>query len=145
MSNVKQQPIVKSESLISETLKNAYAKIQEKGIKEGGNRISFYNYPEFTDESKKIKFAGNKEVISGLIGKGWRANKRKQLDNFANRFVIYLMENKSDKLKELKISFDLFYKEYYRINDYSLNSVSDRTDAKNAIVKEMLQHFAKSK
>jgi hypothetical protein len=125
-------------------LKIAYKLAKEKGtISERENKISFYLYPEKTESGKK--FAGNKEVISGIEGKNWRDKRRKELDRFGNDFLIFLMEKENEKMKDLKNRFVKHYKMYYRINDFSLASVSNRSDNKNVIVKEMLSHFAKIK
>lgn len=48
---------------------------------------------------------------------------RKELDNFAKHFSLYHEKKNMPALKQLKADFDAYYKQVFKTNDYSLESI----------------------
>lgn len=89
-------------------------------LKEKKERSTIYLYPE----------GKGKEWINSPDGKKWRNNKRNSIQRFANNILIFAKSNQLEKLQEEIKKFDAFYKEFYRLNDYSFASISNSNDAK---------------
>ena len=68
-----------------------------------------------------------KEIFEGVENKkNLRSKLRKIAENFAKTIIA---EKNEEKLKSLIENFNEFYKSFYLINDYSLNSIcSNNTD-----------------
>lgn len=92
-------------------------------LKEKKERDTIYLYPaEFS-----------KEMISGEKGKKFRNHLRNQLKRHSNNCLLFAKMKRMDDLKEEIKKFDAFYLQFYRINDYSIGSISQSNDdAKNA-------------
>lgn len=92
-------------------------------LKEKKERETIYHYPE----------GMTKELISSEKGKRYRNGLRNQLKRFSNNCLLYAKHSRIDDLKEEIKKFDEFYLKFYRINDYSIGSISQSNDdAKNA-------------
>lgn len=89
-------------------------------LKEKKERSTIYIYPE----------GKGKDWINSPDGKKWRNNKRNSIQRFANNILIFAKSNQLEKLQEEIKKFDAFYKEFYRLNDYSFSSISNSSDAK---------------
>lgn len=99
-------------------------------------RETIYIYPE------EIK----KEDINNAIGKKFRSSLRSRLKRFSNNIFVFAKKNEEKELIAEIGLFDEFYKKNYRINDYSLKSVSSSNDlAKNRDLSLMLQIIAECK
>jgi len=122
--DAKKKSEAKKEKLQITNISSIASRILAKGEKgERKDRESFYKYPEFVEGEKGKKFAGNKDVISGHIGKAWREKRRKVLDNFVTRLTFADAKKDMQKCKEIVTDWKRVYKEFYLKNDYSLNSV----------------------
>jgi alcohol dehydrogenase YqhD (iron-dependent ADH family) len=74
-----------------------------------------------------------------LQGKKFRNQKRSQIQRFANNIFYYGKTDKLDELQKEINAFKDFYKSFYRINDYSISSLSNSNDEKkNANIEFML-------
>lgn len=83
-----------------------------------------------------------KDIFSHCItdndNKRIRRKIRNTIDSFCSSFIAYKANGQTDKLKQLKNQFDVFYKTVYIKNDYSIESiVSNNTEInkKNNIIK----------
>jgi hypothetical protein len=126
--NANQKPVVNSsvKNLNLEALKN---KVQNIEITEKKTRENLYNYP---DNLKTEKERNGKE------GKAFRSKLRKRRDNFCDKIRIHLKYDRLEDLKTAISEFKLFYKENYRINDFSVGSVSQSNkDEKAEALKDM--------
>lgn len=83
-------------------------------IKEKKERESLYNYPE----------GFSKEMISSEKGKKFRSSLRNQLKRICNNILLYAKMNRMEDLNAEIDLFASFYKKNYRLNDYSLKSLS---------------------
>ena len=72
-----------------------------------------------------------KDCITDRDKKTIRRKLRNILENFISSFLKYSELKDTNKIKALKKEFDGYYKQVYRLNDYSLNSfISNNTDIK---------------
>lgn len=92
-------------------------------LKEKKNKETIYVYPpEF-----------KKEDIGGEIGKKWRNHQRRKLESLTNNILFFAKGKKMEDLQDAIKKFRSFYKETYRRNDFSIDSLSQsRNDARNA-------------
>lgn len=92
-------------------------------LKEKKNKETIYVYPpEF-----------KKEDIGGEIGKKWRNSQRRKLESLTNNILFFAKGKKMEDLQDAIKKFRSFYKETYRRNDFSIDSLSQsRNDARNA-------------
>lgn len=108
----------KKESLSKANLSKFADRIKKFGVTENSVKNSqkslLYNYPiEYTSIQ-----------INGQQGKNFRSSLRKKLRNFADQITLSeKMGNKEKKSLEIK-NFNSFYKETFKVNDYSLNSIT---------------------
>lgn len=93
--------------------------LENVSIKEIRQRETIYVYPD--DFSKSD--------INSEKGKKYRNSIRNNLKRHCNNILIFAKSKDSEKLqKEIK-EFELFYKEKFRLNDFSLSSISQSKDA----------------
>lgn len=95
------------------------SKVEDKAIR--GVKDALYIYPaDFTQDT-----------INSLKGKQFRNQQRNKLDRFADNISLFAKHNRiEDFVKECE-NFKLFYKEIYRLNDFSVSSLSQSAkDAK---------------
>lgn len=100
-----------------------------------------YNYPENWGSLQ----------INGQIGKNWRTARRRELANFCAIIQLRSKHKQFDTLIEKVNEFKKFYKTYFRVNDFSLQSVTHTKEEKAAdinfaldIVKEVLKQTEKT-
>lgn len=89
-------------------------KLESVEVKEKKDKLTIYNYPE----------TFSKTDINSEKGKKFRNSLRSKMQKFANNIFYYAKINDNEKLIAEINSFDAHYKENYRLNDYSLKSVS---------------------
>lgn len=87
-------------------------------LKEKKIRETIYVYPEGFD----------KEKINSDAGKKFRNSLRNSMKRFCNNILIFAKSDQLEKLQSEIESFKSFYKKNYRINDYSLGSISSSND-----------------
>lgn len=103
-----------------------FSKFQE-GLKDYKEKINshsrelIYKYP--LDIFKK------KEDFSSSIGKNWRSKRRREIQILCNNIFASYKRKEKEELNLAINSFIKNYKEYYRINDYSIASISNSKDA----------------
>ena len=76
--------------------------------------------------------------ITDTDKKRTRTKIRNTIDSFCSSFLSYKANNQTEKLKQLKVQFDVFYKTVYLKNDYSIESIiSNNTEVnkKNNLIK----------
>lgn len=102
--------------------------LKEKRVKE-----TIYIYPEsFT-----------KDKINSDEGKKYRNSIRNRLKSLCNNILYSAKCNDAEKLQEYVKQFESFYKDKYRINDYSISSITNSEKREKdielmiAIIKEM--------
>lgn len=97
--------------------------LEKISLKEKKNKETIYVYPpEF-----------KKEDLGGEIGKKWRNAQRRKLESMTNNILFFAKGKKMDDLQDAIKKFRAFYKETYRRNDLSIDSLSQsRNDARNA-------------
>jgi len=67
-----------------------------------------------------------KNEISGLIGKNHRGGLRRKLMNLISLIILFASKKRIEDLQEKIKEFNDFYKKNYRINDYSISSISQK-------------------
>jgi hypothetical protein len=95
-----------------------------KDVKEqilNSAKSTIYNYPEILTPLD----------IKGKLGKQFRSKQRNKIEKFANNITVFAKFNKLEDLKNEIKNFDINYKENYKINDYSLQSISQSSDETN--------------
>lgn len=93
----------------TDSLKNFEAKATN------AKRSILYNYPETFKETD----------INSVLGKRFRNRLRSKLQNFCNNIFVYAKTNDAEKLQIEVDFFNAFYKENYRINDYTISSLTN--------------------
>ena len=76
--------------------------------------------------------------ITDTDKKRTRTKIRNTIDSFCSSFIAYKANNQTEKLKQLKVQFDVFYKTVYLKNDYTIESIiSNNTEVnkKNNLIK----------
>lgn len=112
--------------------------VKTASAKAVNQKSLLYNYPE--------NFTPN--MINGGEGKTFRSKCRKTVENFANKILFGLQQAKISKnaelLNEAIKNFDAYYKVTFKINDYSLQSITHKKEnAEN--LKVMLEIVKESK
>lgn len=118
VENVAESPIAEQKNL-SALLMEKFAKQLEnvsENVKTVTQRSTVYIYPEIGSEDY---FAD----VNSTQGKNWRNRRRKDMEIFASRINVTAKMH-PEKLEDVIAEFDLHYKKFYRINDYSLASIS---------------------
>jgi len=115
------------------------SKVKEKSIKGVRNHDDMFHYT-FLFKLKDIDYSTIDKDTFKRVGNRIRTKVRKQRNSFANNIILY-KNNKDIELltKEIK-SFNKFYKETYKLNDYTLKSISstNRDEDTNQLLKDML-------
>lgn len=121
-----------AETKVNEVSKISFAEFSDRlskvELKEKKKKERLYIYPEtFTEK-----------MINESEGKAFRSKQRNKIKTFANNIPLFAKHNRIEDLqKEIK-SFIAYYKEVYRINDFSVNSISQKADEKTDDIKLML-------
>lgn len=130
-------------------------KVNASVIDAKKNEIANVNLSKFAKEleSKNVSHSRNeretiyiypasipKERINEKEGKQFRGKMRSSLQRFCNNVFYYGKMEDHKLIKEEIEKFDAFYKENYRINDFSLKSLSSSNDpARNKDIDLFLQ------
>lgn len=102
------------------------ANVSEK-IKE--QKSTLYNYPETFTALQ----------INGVEGKNFRSKLRTKLTNFANNIFVFYKTKNSEKLILEVQNFNVFYKENFKVNDFSISSITHTKEEKNQMYVHMLE------
>jgi hypothetical protein len=127
---------VKKETVVANVTTLNLAKFADKlknvEIKEIAKKQTIYIYPEnFTPK-----------MINEKEGKQFRSARRNQLKRFVNNVLLYAKypEKYLDNLHKEIADFEVYYKTFYRLNDYSFASLSQSKDeSKEADLKLFLE------
>jgi len=92
--------------------------LESVSLKEKKTRETIYNYPE----------GWGKEKINSEEGKKFRNSLRNQMKRFSNNVFYYAKIKENDKLIAEIDAFNAFYLKNFRINDYSLDSITQSKD-----------------
>ena len=101
--------------------------VSEKTV-SNSQRATIYIYPE----------NWNALQINSSEGKGFRTKRRKELFNFCNLIQLHYKMKKGESLLEEIKNFNIFYKKYFKVNDYSINSITSTKGELNAEYQKML-------
>jgi len=114
----KENKVTNVEKINLSALTERLSKIE---VKEKQKKQTIYLYPEtFTDKD-----------INSEVGKKFRNKRRKEIERFANNVFFYMKYKRdADLIKEIS-SFEKHYKEFYKINDYSVKSISNSKETNN--------------
>jgi hypothetical protein len=98
-------------------------KLANVDLKQKREKETLYIYPEsFT-----------KDIINGEEGRKYRNRLRSKLKSFSNNVFFYAKGNNIESLKSEILRFDEFYKANYRINDYSIHSITNSKEKEKDI------------
>jgi hypothetical protein len=126
------QAIKKTETKVNQVSKLNFDDLKEKlnkvELKEKKRKERLYIYPEnFTEK-----------MINEKEGKQFRAKQRNKIKTFANNISLNAKFNKIEELKKEVENFVVYYKERYRINDFTINSISQKDAEKTGDIELML-------
>lgn len=117
-NNTKNASAKTTANVVNINLSKFADKLKNISVKEKKTKDTIYIYPEnFT-----AKMIGEKE------GKQFRNKLRNKMRFFENNIFVAAKQKDNDKLIALVKEFNSFYKANYRVNDYSLSSVSQSQD-----------------
>lgn len=116
---------------------NANVKSNVETIKE--NKLTEINLAQFSDRLQNVELkvkkekqsiyvypeSFTKEIINSDTGKKFRNKQRNTLQRFCDNILIYAKGNRIEELQKEIASFETFYKTFYRVNDYSIASLSN--------------------
>lgn len=110
-------------------------KLANVNLKEKTKRETIYIYPEDMTEAD----------INTDKGKRFRNKLRNEMQRFCNNIFVYAKTKNAESLQSEIEKFKVFYKKNYRINDFSLSSISNtKNEAKEANLKIMLEIIKES-
>ena len=101
-------------------------KLSKVEVKEKRKKETLYNYPEGFTEQK----------INSDEGKKFRNKLRNTIKRFCNNILLYAKHNRIEDLQKEVKEFVSFYKTNYRLNDFSIASISQ---SKNEVKENDLQ------
>lgn len=108
----------KIEKLNLSSLTERLSKVE---VKEKLKKQTIYLYPEnFTDKD-----------INSEVGKKFRNKRRKEIERFSNNVFFYLKYDRKEDLQKEVNEFKKHYKQFYKINDYSVKSISNSKETNN--------------
>jgi len=101
------------------------SKVKNFEVKVTSNKKStLYIYPEsFTSKD-----------INEVKGKNFRGGLRRKITNFSNNILSFSKQKNAELLLNEIQSFEIFYKENYKVNDFSLQSISQKKENTEDIV-----------
>lgn len=103
-------------------------KLSHINLKEKKTKETLYNYPE----------DWTKEMINSDKGKQFRNKLRSKLKSLSNNIFYYAKTQNVDAIKKEIDTFDSFYKANYRLNDYSIRSLTN-SEKKEKDIEIMLE------
>jgi len=90
------------------------------------------NVKELTEKKQKdliYKYPENwTQIDIEQKGKAWRNNKRNLLNTMFNNILVFVKYDRIEDLKNEINKFEAFYKDFYLINNYEVNSLSQSKD-----------------
>lgn len=119
----------------STQIKKENVKLNEINLNKFSNQLSnidlkvkkeketLYIYPE----------TFSKEDIGGIKGKQFRTKLRRQLESISNNILYYAKGNQIELIKNEISKFDLLYKANYKLNDYSISSLTHSKEREKGI------------
>lgn len=127
----------KKDEIVNINLSKFASKLENKGNSHIRNeRETIYIYPASIP----------KDRINEKEGKQFRGKMRNELKRFCNNIFYESKRNEIANVKVIIAKFDSFYKEFYRINDYSLKSLSSSNDeGKNQDIQLLLDILSEFK
>lgn len=111
---------VEQNRLTSINLSQFADKLSNVELKEKREKETLYKYPD----------GWTKEKINSEEGKHFRNKLRNRLKSICNNIFFYAKGENVEMIKLEIQKFDAFYLENYRINDYSVNSITNSKDQK---------------
>lgn len=96
--------------------------------KVSGQRSTLYNYPE--------NFSALQ--INGIEGKNFRSKLRNNLTALCNRLYLSKKAKDGEKFVNAAKDFLKFYKENFKLNDFSINSITNTKNEKQAFILDCL-------
>lgn len=122
MSNKKNANVKANETKTSEksqlqaiNLASVKSQLDKIDLKEKKVKETIYKYPE----------SFSKDDINGEKGKKHRNGLRNKLKSFCNNILYYAKTDNLEELQKKINEFKTFYKANYRVNDYSLSSITN--------------------
>lgn len=107
---------IKSEKQLSTINLQKFAdQLANVELKKKNEKETIYNYPE----------GWNKEKINSDEGKKFRNKLRNQLKSLCNNIFYYAKIQDQEMLLQEIVKFEKFYNANYRINDYSIRSLTN--------------------
>jgi len=114
----KENKVTNVEKINLDALTERLSKIE---VKEKQKKQTIYLYPEtFTDKD-----------INSEVGKKFRNKRRKEIERFSNNVFFYLKYDRKEDLQKEIDEFKKHYKTFYKINDYSVKSISNSKEVNN--------------
>lgn len=132
MSTVKNSTVKNSASNVNSiSLKGIADKLKDVVFETKVERVNLYIYPENLKTEKER---------NGKDGKAFRRKLRTQLEKHMNHILNFVKYNRQEDLKNEIKAFKSFYKTNYRINDFTVTSVSQSAkDEKLQFLKMMFE------
>lgn len=136
---------------MSNVTKNANVKSVTKNVtdKKETAKLQKINFEKFANIASKITESAvtlqksllyiyptewtKNEINNKKLGGAFRSKRRKELNNFANIIFLAYQKKNIELLKTEVEKFKVFYKEFYRVNDFSINSVTHTKDNETVI------------
>jgi hypothetical protein len=160
LKQIKMKKHLSSKSIASTSKKTIVSDAIPPIAKDAEKSIAKLNLSKFADQLKSVNVTEKKDKqtiylypegkgkdwINSEEGKKWRNNKRGKMQKFSDNILLYAKMNRMDDLEKEIGLFDLFYKEFFQINDYSLKSVSaSANEGKTSNLSLMLEIVKSSK
>lgn len=115
---VKNANASKESNVVNLNLEKFEKSLESVSLKEKKTRETIYNYPEGWDKTK----------INSEEGKKFRNSLRNQMKRFSNNVFVFTKTKENEKLIAEIDAFNAFYLKNFRINDYSLDSITQSKD-----------------
>lgn len=142
----------KKENLVINSKKNVAKKQVAKKESKKVDEVTKINFAKFAERLSKVVVSEKKkkehlyiypenftlQMINNEEGKKFRNKKRNIVKRFVANILTYFKTKNIELLKKEISSFQIFYKESYLKNDYSINSISNAKDEKTSDIVLML-------
>lgn len=137
MSNVTKNANAKNSVTKNVTDKKETAKLQKINFEKFANIASKITESAVTLQKSLLYIYPTEwtknEINNKKLGGAFRSKRRKELNNFANIIFLAYQKKNIELLKAEVEKFKVFYKEFYRVNDFSINSVTHTKDNETVI------------
>lgn len=128
MSNVKNVN-AKNEKLSKINFDKFTTKVYNVSEKSSSQRATLYNYPE--------NFGAMQ--INGIEGRNFRGKLRRELQTICNAIYLSKKSKDGEKFVSAVNSFMKFYKTNFKLNDFSINSITNTKDEKQEFINDCLK------